>query len=143
MLLPTSLLTRGRTIEGKWVYGSYLKVPPYMACIVGDKEKFEKDTKHLIISLESSDWNLPFTRKEYEVLPNTVSFCTGLYAKNHYNYTNYIYEGDILKYEGECAIVVWEKHLARFSLKVKGETYPLSKEWATNCEIVGNIYEES
>ena len=135
---------RGKTLEGVWVYGSYLKVPPYMPCIMNDSEKFDKDTKHLIISLKSFDWGLPYIREEHEVLPNTVTLCTGLCAKNCYNYINYIYEGDILKHNEENGTVFWNKDLARFSVKLdNGETIPLYKEWATNGEIVGNIYEES
>lgn len=143
-MVNNALPFRGKTYTGVWVYGSYLKVPPYMPCVFGDKEKFDKDTKHLIISLKAPDWGFPYTREESEVLPNTVTLCTGLCAKNCYNYTNYIYEGDILKHNEESGIVFWNKDLARFSVKLDdGETIPFHKKWANNCEIVGNIYEES
>lgn len=128
-----------------WVYGSYLKVPPYMPCVFGNKENFDfdKETKHLIISLYAPDWGFPYIRKEFEVNSQSIGLCTGLIAKNIYALTNYIYENDILKLpQGDIGIVRWDKDLAKFTLEIEGQGFnSLNKDFAKDCEIIGNTYD--
>lgn len=58
-----------------------------------------------------------------------------------------IFEGDVLKtYDGELAKVVWNKELACWEAEFLGEIVDLSevadvKSNRSDCEIVGNIYE--
>lgn len=62
-------------------------------------------------------------------------------------YDEEVFEGDVLKtYDGELAKVVWNKELACWEAEFLSEIVDLSvvadvKSIRSDCEIVGNIYE--
>jgi hypothetical protein len=88
-------LARGKTANGKWVYGAYHKHLPYTPSPLRDQkeeEKKEKDYRHIIIQDDFSDWNMPRGIICIEVLPETVGMCTGKTDENK----RLIYEGDIV-----------------------------------------------
>jgi len=77
------------TDMNKFVYGGYLKFLPYTPSPVRDANPPEKDYKHLIFTEGFSDWNLPRDISVYDIKPETLGQCTGLFVDG-----NYLFEGD-------------------------------------------------
>jgi hypothetical protein len=109
---------RGKTKEGKWVYGGYA----------------EYDNGKSIIYQKNGI--------SYEVLPETVGMFIGIKNKNGKD----VYKEDVIKREdGIIAKVEWDNDTASFILKESDGKHwiniksPLDR----NIEIIGNIYDNS
>ena len=128
---------RGKTPQGKWVYGYYLIREEESPVI----ETSVPYTIHYIV--DYADFN---GLNENEILPETLGQFSGVYTIGNKE----IYEGDILKYKylydrrfKYLSLVKFMETEASFGLKdIYGNEIPLYRITANNYfEVIGNIYE--
>ena len=126
------ILFRGLSIkENKWVYGGYFQHTPD-----------EDGVRYYIFD---------FNEGAVEVIPESVGQFTGIHDKNGKG----IYEFDILNV-GEnlvCEIVYVDKNVEDYGdeihcafhakVYIHNKTIPLDSYLKNNCEVIGNIYEDS
>lgn len=120
------ILCRGKRIDnGEWAYGNYVN------CTGPDCQPNE--TRHYIVGYPNA-W--------YEIYTSTLGECTGLRDRNGKR----IFEGDILRYDGEKSIydVRWDYH--RWLVQMHGD-YPtmpddLDDFFCQYAEVIGNIHDD-
>lgn len=108
--------------NGEWVEGYYRYIP----CVDG----------HYIMPKN------PRNRiEQYEIAPDTICQYTGLTDKNGKN----IWENSILKLpdEDDYFKCEWDEDAARFVLNGNGLTVDFDNYYGYECEVVGNIFDDS
>lgn len=119
---------RGKTKEGKWVYGNY------------HETNTDGYKKHFI--LPEKDWKYTY---EFEVIEETVGQFTGLYNFKQKE----IYQGDILDEDGYIYVVEWNYYgwyIKQVSNPEDDEDYSAylsSHDITGNSEVIGNIHDNS
>lgn len=86
---------RGKTDDGRWAYGHYVKSED-IAYLAVDLARDAKNVHHFICIDEMISWNCPYDHSQIEVDPNTVGEWSGVLDKHKRR----IYEGDIVKKRG-------------------------------------------
>ena len=114
------ILFRGKTEDGKWVYGFPLFQDNYAIIQFWDSEEF--------------------AFAQYFVIPESISEFTGLTDKNGKK----IFEGDILKGMGGLYRVYFDISLSCFEwAKINGNWQETFSGFADEYEIIGNIHDNS
>ena len=137
------ILFRGKDVyTGKWLYGWYTKY-------CGGRWPLKDG---IIPSQEAMDgcW------REFEVLPDTVTQCTGLNDKNG----NMIYDGDVLQFGAYQVMVFWNGEAFQWQARTGTECWRKcpEKDWnyielamiaaeiavcgQMTTEIIGNIFDD-
>lgn len=122
---------RGKTTEGKWIYGS---------CI-SNKNYTNLDVAFIVPDLPcaSEQYDL-WTAQMFRVIPETIGQFTSLFDKKH----NAIYEGDILQVADLPDKIEVRFVRGVFAFLWNGD---LDDEWPCNsptqewAEIIGNIHD--
>ncbi len=109
-------LWRGKRLNnGEWALG----------CLIRDS------SKAMIVVLDDKTNRMSGTA----VAPSTIGECTGLRDKNG----KLIFEGDIIKHNGECYVIKYLEKYMRFSPTKPGTVFAVFDY--TQSEIVGNIHD--
>ena len=114
---------RGKTKEGKWVYGYYIKLNLNSGC------------EYKIVSDTEKDFGII-----YEVIPESVGEYIGKKDMNG----NEIYECDIVKYLGTICVVNYKSSSYTCGFLLNGkfeEGYESNPYFSSTLEIIGNIHE--
>lgn len=138
---------RAKGLNGAWYYGTYFEKLPYLPSPMGDMdyEKYKEDTIHYIYYQQASDWNLPYQDLKVVILPHTLGTCTGLAVNTAKGHKEYLYEGDIVKFNLELVAeyeVIWDEDTLRFALICGNIDYiPLTVELSKHLIKIGDKYE--
>lgn len=126
----SEIIHRGREINGKtWYKGYYVQ---YHDNVAG------KDVGYILTSdgqgmppgFGSFAWNA--------VDPATV----GRYIGRTDTYGNKMFEGDIIKYDDWCGVVVFDNDDAQFVVRfTDGDVENFCNLCSGDCEVIGNIYD--
>lgn len=126
----SEILHRGRAINSKtWYKGYYVQYHDSIA---------EKDVGYILTSdgqgmppgFGSFTWNA--------VDPTTV----GRYIGRTDAYGNKMFEGDIIKYDDWCGVVVFDSDDAQFVARfIGGDVESFDNLYIGDCEVIGNIYD--
>lgn len=137
---------RGKSIKtNRWYYGYYFKKLPFMPSTFSsnaEQKRYEDGVEHWIIVQEGEDWGLPYSDVYVLIDPTTLGQCTGTHIKTLKGHREYLYEGDIVDFQGSQFEVVWNKDAFKWLLI--NETigcYPLASEMVDNLTKVGNKYD--
>ena len=117
------ILFRGKTAEGKWVYGYYVVL------------KGAKSTYHYILTGEMT---FGLNYEEHEIIPETVGQYTGLVDKNGRR----IFEGDIVKWFSKKYTVVYKdgRFIGEEEHFIGVDEYGFINLYG-EVEVIGNIHD--
>ena len=115
------ILFRGKRIDsGEWVEGYYVPIGEYHYILTGRLELVPYlDFEHFLVN------------------PETVGRFSGLTDRNGVK----IFEGDIVLHKGECGLVGYSYDYGMFEVDFDYCFASFIDISASNCEVIGNIYD--
>lgn len=137
-IMSREILFRGKRLsDGNWAEGSFVQLEDagipnesYRAVIIPKRES------GLFLDLKNDRHELGFRCWDL-VDPKTVCQYTGLTDKNGRK----IFEGDIVRIDGDVFTVFWDEVNLEIGLKNKEESFGICCVHPNSIEIIGNVFD--